>query len=148
MYSGRPSDALAVLNNEAERPVNTHTGLVSAVEATAGALAGHGNPSDAVRHSLDYLRSQPAAVFTAAQACAALGDLVATFSILHGYYFGRGPWSKVAPAAGDADRQTSSLFLPPMRLAWQDAQFAQLIEEVGLEDYWRGSGVVPDFRRR
>jgi predicted Zn-dependent protease len=146
MYSGRPSDALAVLNNADERPASTPAGLLLSMEATAKALAGHGDPSDGVRRSMDYLRSQPAAVFAAAHACAALGDLVASFEILRGYYFGQGPWSRLVPDVGDAGRETSPLFLPPMRLAWQDEQFAELIRKIGLEDYWRRSGVSPDFR--
>lgn len=147
MYSGRSSDALAVLSNEAERPSGTPHELLLAIEATAKALAGQGDAREGVRRSLDYLRSQPAAVFGAVQACAALGDLTASFSILRGYYFGEGPWREVAPAGGDTDRQTSPLFLPPMARAWHDEQFAQLVGKIGLEDYWRDSGLIPDFRR-
>jgi hypothetical protein len=73
--------------------------------------------------------------------------LATAFAILGGYYFGEGDWSRVAPAAGDADRQTSPLFLPPMKSAWRDARFAQLLERIGLEEYWRKSGTRPDFRR-
>jgi tetratricopeptide (TPR) repeat protein len=148
MYSGRPLDALAVLNNEAERPSGAPHELVKAIGATAKALAGQGGPSEAVQRNVDYLRSQPAAVFVVAQACASLGDVATTFAILRGYYFGEGPWKNVAPAAGDADRQTSPLFLPTMRPTWRDEQFAQLVSKIGLEDYWRRSGVVPDFRIR
>lgn len=146
MYSGRPLDALAVLNNEGERPSGTPRELVVAIGTTAKALAGQGDASEGVQRSLDYLRSQPAAVFGVAQACAALGDVPTTFAILGGYYFGEGPWRNVAPAAGDGDRQTSPLFLPTMQPVWRDEQFAQLIGKIGLEDYWRRSSVVPDFR--
>jgi hypothetical protein len=49
--------------------------------------------------------------------------------------------------AGDADRQTSPLFLPSMRSIWQDQKFAQLVGKIGLDEYWRQSGVIPDFRK-
>lgn len=147
MYSGRPSDALAVLNNEAERPPGTKDALVQAVEATASALAGHGDAAAAVATNLEYLRSSPSAVFGVAHACSALGDLTASLAVLEGYYFGEGAWSKVAPAAGDQDRATSSLFLPPLKPAWLEPRFTQLLQRIGLEDYWRQTGTVPDFRR-
>ena len=148
MYSGRPSEALAVLRNDAERPPGMPDGLLQSVDATARGLAGQGDPGEGVRRSLDYLKTQPEAVFGVVHACAALNDLNASFSILQGYYFGEGDWSKVAPAAGDADRQTSPLFLPPMKEAWSDSRFNGLLRRIGLDDYWGQSGTVPDFRHR
>ena len=148
MYSGRPSDALAVLHNDAQRPPSTPDGLVRSIDATAKALADKGDHAEAIKLSLDYLRGQPDAVFGVVHACAALHDLDSAFPILDGYYFGEGEWSAIAPLAGDADRQTSPLFLPPMREAWKDARFNGLLQRIGLEDYWRASGTVPDFRRR
>jgi tetratricopeptide (TPR) repeat protein len=147
MYSGRPSDALAILHNEAERPPNTPDKLVRSIESVAKALAGEGAAADGLESTLDYLDTQPDAIFGAVHACAALHDLDASFAILQGYYFGEGRWSKVAPAAGDEDRATNSLFLPPMRAAWADPRFAELVRRIGLEAYWRESGTVPDFRR-
>jgi hypothetical protein len=70
------------------------------------------------------------------------------FSLLSGYYFAVGPWSKVAPVGGDQDRATDAIFQPPMKRAWNDPRFAQLLYRIGLEDYWRRSGTLPDFRRR
>ena len=69
------------------------------------------------------------------------------FAILDGYYFNQGEWAKVAPAAGDADRVTQALFLPPMKAAWNDRRFGLMLQRIGLEDYWRRSGTRPDFRR-
>jgi tetratricopeptide (TPR) repeat protein len=148
MYSGRPSDALALLHNSAERPPGTTEALVRAVDATARALGGEGNAQDSVARTLEYLKSEPADAFAAAHACAALGNLDPSFAILQGYYFNEGPWSAVAPAAGDEDRATSALFLPPMKAAWNDRRFAQLLQRIGLEDYWRQTRTQPDFRRR
>ena len=148
MYSGRPSDALALLDDEAERPPNTPATLMNAVHATASVLNGHGNAADAVKSNLAYLESSPAALFAVVHACAALGDLNTSFELLSGYYFGQGVWKKIAPEGGDQDRATSPLFQPPMKSAWTDRRFGQLVWSIGLEDYWRRSGTVPDFRRR
>jgi len=118
-----------------------------ALDATGRALAGEGGAADAIRRNVAYLKSEPAAVFGVTHACAALGDLSTSFAILQGYYFGEGPWNKVAPAAGDEDRATSPLFQPPMHNAWRDSRFGALLQRIGLDDYWRASRTVPDFRR-
>jgi tetratricopeptide (TPR) repeat protein len=147
MYSGRPLDALAILGNEAERPTGTSAELMKAIDATGRALAARGSPSGAVNRSLDYLKSHPSEGLAVAQAAAAVGDLNTSFEILQGYYFREGEWNNVAPEAGDEDRATSQLFLPSMRKAWTDPRFAQLLQRIGLEQYWQESGTVPDFRR-
>lgn len=147
MFSGRSGDALAILNNETERPSGTSDGLVRALAATARALSGQGDHAEAVRQSVDYLKQQPAAAFGVVHACVALGDLGTSFAILNGYYFGEGAWSKVAPEGGDLDRTTSALFLPPMKPAWKDVRFASLLQRIGLDRYWHESGTIPDFLR-
>jgi hypothetical protein len=34
-----------------------------------------------------------------------------------------------------------------MKTAWGDPRFARLLQRIGLEDYWRQSRTLPDFRR-
>jgi tetratricopeptide (TPR) repeat protein len=148
MYTGRAAEALALVRNKAEIPPGTPTALIAAFDAVASALAGEGSSTEASMRSQDFLNSQPDAALGVVQACTALGDLSTTFAILQGYYFGEGRWASVAPAAGDDDRQTSPLFLPPMKAAWADGRFTQLLRRIGLEAYWRQSGTIPDFRRR
>jgi Flp pilus assembly protein TadD len=148
MYSGRPTDALAILNNEADRPTGIPEKLVEAIDATGRALTAQGNSREAAARNLAYLKSQPSEGLSVAQATASLGDLDTCLAILNGYYFGEGEWSEVAPEAGDEDRMTSPLFLPSMKAAWRDRSFARLLQRIGLEDYWRQTGTVPDFRRR
>jgi hypothetical protein len=147
MYSGRASEALQLLHDQSERPPGTPDDLVQAATATAKALAGEGDAKDAVGRNLAYLSSNASAIVPVVYACAALGDLANVFAILSGYYFGQGQWGKVAPAAGDEDRQTGSLFQPPMRSVWHDPRFSQMLARIGLDAYWRRSGTVPDFRR-
>jgi tetratricopeptide (TPR) repeat protein len=146
MYSGRPSDALAVLHSRSERPPDTPQNVVDAFDAAAQALAGSGTAAEAVGANLALLQANPAAVFAAVHACAAVGDSETVLSILDGYYSNEGAWAAVAPAAGDDDRETSALFQPPMRSLWNDARFGRLLQRIGLNDYWRQSGTVPDFR--
>lgn len=147
MYTGRPADALELLREDAERPTDIPDEVVRAMRAVAQALGGERPRESAVAEALGYLRGDAAAALHVANACCALGALDDMFAILEGYYFDRGEWAKIAPAAGDADRTTQALFLPPMKPAWTDARFGPLLRRIGLEDYWRQSGTMPDFRR-
>jgi hypothetical protein len=147
IYTGRPRDALEMLREDAERPTEISDDFVRAMRATAEAIAGQRQTGWAVEEVLKFLRGNPPAALRVANACTALGVLDDAFAIFEGYYFGTGRWASVAPAAGDADRQTSALFLPPMKPAWRDPRFGELVQRIGLEDYWRQSGSVPDFRR-
>lgn len=148
MYSGRPAEALDLLREDAERPTEIRDDFVRAMRSAAQALAGKRPAASAVEDALTFLRSNPGEALRVANACGALGATDAMFEILEGYYFNAGKWAAVAPAAGDADRITQPLFLPPMKDAWSDPRFGQLLQRTGLEDYWRQSGTVPDFRRR
>lgn len=148
MYSGRASEAVDLLSNDGERPAEIREDLVRAFRAAAEGLAAARRPASALAEILVYLRNNPADALHVANACSALGALDDAFAVLEGYYFNLGQWASVAPAAGDDDRITSPLFLPPMKTMWTDARFAQLLDRTGLEDYWRRSGTLPDFRRR
>jgi hypothetical protein len=148
MYSGRAEEALELLRDDAERPTEISDAVVNNMRAVAQGLSGARSASSAVGEALTFLRSNPGMALRVANACCALGALDEIFPIFAGYYFNSGKWARVAPEAGDADRTTSPLFLPPMKAAWTDGRFGSLLQRIGLEDYWRKSGTVPDFRRR
>jgi tetratricopeptide (TPR) repeat protein len=147
MYTGRSAEAAELLRNDAERPTEIHDDFVLATRACAEALAGGASPVSAVVEARTYLENNPSAALSVANACSALGALDETFSILDGYYFNSGKWAGTTPLGGDQGRITNPLFLPPMKAAWNDQRFAQLVRRIGLEDYWRQSGSVPDYRR-
>lgn len=147
MYSGRAPEALALVREEGNRPIELSAEFVAAVRVTAEALAGQRDPSAAVRHDLDFVAANPKSALQVAQASAALGAPEESLALLDGYYFGEGKWSRLAPPGGDQDRVTAPLFEPPMRNLWKSRQFDRLLERIGLDDYWRKAGVIPDFRR-
>jgi tetratricopeptide (TPR) repeat protein len=147
LYSGRASDALSILNDADERPIDVPAGLIDAASATARALTDRMNHAEAVAQNLGYLKDNPGAALAVAQACAAMDDAGTSFELLDGYYFGQGKWAALAPPAGDQSRQTSPLFQPPMRNLWRDRRFDALLERIGLKIYWRQSRTVPDFRK-
>jgi len=147
MYSGRPAEALAILDNGSDLPLELKSEYVAAVRITAEALADRRPRAEAVKHDLEYLRNNPNSALQVAQACVALGDPKAAFQLFDGYYFGEGEWRFLAPKGGDEDRITNLLFLPVMKPIWQLPEFDRLLERIGLNEYWRRSGSLPDFRR-
>jgi hypothetical protein len=146
LFSGRPAEALDLLANRSERPPDTMPELVDAFEAIGEALTGRRGATDAVSACLAYLKTRPAAAMQVAQAIAALGDPGKAIALSEGYYFGQGEWADLAPPGGDADRLTAPLFQPPMKSLWKTADFDRLLERIGLNDYWRKSRTLPDFR--
>ena len=128
MYSGRPREALEILERRADLPIEIRPDYIAAVRATAEALAGQRSSSDAVKAALDYLRDNPHAALQVAQACVALGDLPTAISLFNGYYFGEGEWPELAPLGGDQDRVTITLFQPAMHSIWRESLFDELLE--------------------
>jgi len=147
MYSGRPREALEVLRNESNQPLEIKPGFVDAVRGTAEALAGQRSSAEAVKRLLDDLKGDPSVAPQAAQACVALGAAGTALELLDGYYFGEGSWRMLAPKGGDEDRITNMLFEPVMSPIWRDRRFNRLLQRTGLEDYWRQTGTLPDYRR-
>jgi hypothetical protein len=147
MYSGRPREVLQLLSSGSERPIELRTEFIAAVGATARALAGQLDASEAVKENLAYLKANPSSALQIAQACTALGLPGTAFELLDGYYFGEGEWPQLAPPGGDQDRVTSPLFQPPMHSVWHDPRFDRLLQRIGLTDYWRQSQTLPDYRR-
>jgi len=147
MYSGRPREALEVLRNDVNKPLEISPSFVDALRGTAEALAGQRSSKEAVQRLLDELRKDTSIAPQVGQACVALGAPGTAFELLDGYYFGEGPWGMLAPKGGDQDRVTNTLFQPVMSPIWRDRRFDNLLRRIGLEDYWRATGTLPDYRR-
>jgi hypothetical protein len=147
LYSGRAAEALSILNDPQARPLDVPVELTNAASATAKALIGQISPADAVVTNLAYVKENPRLALPIAQACAAMGHLATSFTLLDGYYFGRGEWAALTPAGGDPDKLTGPLFQPPMRALWKDPRFSALVRRIGLPNYWQRSGALPDYLR-
>ena len=148
LYSGRASDALALLRDQPNIPPAIPEALVATAITTAEALTDARKRESAIAANRDYATANPGSAPHVAQALVAIGEPTTALAMLDGYYFGTGAWSALAPPGGDQDRLTAPLFLPPMRPLWGRPEFASLLERIGLEDYWRQSRTSPDFRRR
>ena len=45
-------------------------------------------------------------------------------------------------------RKTNMLFTPTAAAMQRDPRFPQLMEAMGLADYWRRRGIMPDYQKR
>ena len=79
-----------------------------------------------------------------------IGDLDSAFAVLDSYYFDRGRFApSVRRIFGPLTRRDSHFLFMPMTAALRsDRRFEALVREIGLEDYWRTSRTIPDYRRR
>ena len=155
-HSGRAAEAVELLGNRSALPPHYPEDQTAAALLTAQAMAGATDSKSAIAANFDllehgradylaYLNHKISFALLVAQRSAALGDLDSAFAILDGYYFGRGRWAGVAPAAGDEERATVSLFEPAAGKLWGDPRFAGLVREIGLESYWRETATRPDY---
>lgn len=72
------------------------------------------------------------------------------FALAEAYFFGRGFIVPGAVGGGlfisENQRHTNFLFEPPLAALWNDRRFGHLLDELGLEKYWREARKPPDFR--
>jgi len=152
-YAGRPAEAIAILHNVAKRPSDVTDAQVTDLTAVASALQSRDAAQiDAVIEAGE--KRAPHAGFMAERAireASALGRLDDAFAIADAYFFGRGFTVRDYPTAESGvslnQRRTNFLFHPALRPMRSDPRFGPLVDELGLERFWRESGVQPDYRR-
>jgi DNA-binding winged helix-turn-helix (wHTH) protein/tetratricopeptide (TPR) repeat protein len=89
----------------------------------------------------------------AIRVAAGLSRLDDAFAVADAYYFSRGftipdlRGLRSSVYSVTEQRQTRLLFEPVTRSMRADPRFEPLVEELGLDRYWRESGAQPDYRR-
>lgn len=143
--SGRLSEAIAFANDLSSRPADVTEPAVDFEILILNALAdGSRAAHDAAFETVAATATRNLAYLPiAALSASVLGKVEASFSMLEGFYFGRGPWAR-----GRSERPfTDFLFSASTAAIRRDARFPTLLRETGLELYWRTTGTVPDYRR-
>lgn len=154
-YTGRTKMALAKIANTAARP----TGIpdwnfeLCYKEARALDTGRKSDIDDGIAAHLEAARKGVGFAEIAVIFASAVGRLDDAFAILMGYYFNRGfqlgelrYTQEQGRFVTQRRRNSWFLFLPPTAPLRADPRFGRLMNEVGLEDYWRRSGTIPDFR--
>ena len=140
-HSGRSPEAVRLLESDSA-PTDYGENERRSALVTARALSGSLSAGEAVGTILSLLGENPALLTVlnrktflaqlAAQRCAALGDSATAMDLFEGFYLGRGPWARLAPAAGNEDRSTMALFEPPTSGLRHDPRYLALLGRLGL----------------
>ncbi|HJR82580.1 MAG TPA: winged helix-turn-helix domain-containing protein [Sphingomicrobium sp.] len=149
LFSGRPKAAAALIADPDALPSGFGPEQVEPRLELARAVEGQPLEIErCIERHRGLAGQDPTHIPVAALIFTLLGRLDLTFASLERYYFSRGPFLAPSLTGQYARRNTDTLFWAPMALARPDPRFAGLLHEIGLEDYWRQTRTVPDFRRR
>jgi DNA-binding winged helix-turn-helix (wHTH) protein/tetratricopeptide (TPR) repeat protein len=152
-YTARTAAALALVRDPEMRPGSVDEVSVAELIALAEAIeTREAARIAAVTRSLLASARRTAALANAAiRDLSALGQVDQAFAVANAYYFGRGFRVPDFPPPGDTvsqdQRQTRLLFEPVTAPLRRDPRFERLVRAIGLDDYWRASGIQPDYRR-
>jgi len=145
--TGRPQAALAIIDDASSRPEGTTNEQLERWRAFLTAMASREAPAieRAVTIIVEMARRIPNPIAEAFQ-CAMLGRTSLALSILEGCYLGTGEWASKRPhdPTGNASHP---LFQPQAKSLWGEPLYARIVEGIGLENYWRVTNSLPDYRR-
>ncbi|HET7817569.1 MAG TPA: winged helix-turn-helix domain-containing protein [Sphingomicrobium sp.] len=151
-YSGRAKAAIAMSQDVAGRPTGLPDELLADWLAAARAIDSR-DPAeiDAVMAvEMGHARKSAPNAERGMRIANAFGRVNEAYAVADAYYFGRGftvpNTSRPGSGFSPEQRQTSLLFEPVTRPMRSDPRFGQLVEEIGLERYWRRVRVEPDYR--
>ena len=149
LFSGRPRAAAAFAMDPESRPSGLEPSEIAIRYRLA--KAAETRAPGAVEASIDGFQRLATADVSfipyAATVFALLGRSDLTFASLERYFFDRGSFGRPAAITPMTRRYATDLFAPPLAPFRSDPRFTAILERIGLEDYWRQSRTVPDYRR-
>ncbi|MEI9927961.1 MAG: winged helix-turn-helix domain-containing protein [Sphingomonas sp.] len=156
LYTGRADQALAMGDNADSRPSGIPDWNFDLIFLVARAMVSRARADidKALAANLDASHRGAGFAQNTIQFAAALGRVDLAFAVAGAYFFARGfeigplDWSKEQRIySRSTDRRTYSLFLPSTAAMRTDPRFDALVGELGISQYWRESGVQPDYKR-
>lgn len=154
--TGRLDRALQQVDDETARP-KLPPPMVETLRAAIRAAISK-RPADvdaATERVMAGVERSVAAVVNAMMLLNLMGAIDAAFDLARAYYLEQGPiiaamqWRPGQPVLFDQRRRkTNMLFTPTAAAMQRDPRFPSLMEDMGLEDYWKRRAIGPDFRAR
>lgn len=143
--TGRPALAMTFLGKADAQPLDSPPTVFTIRELAARALETRSRTD--VENMVAALASDRSwGPISAVQFLAALDCVNEAFSLLDIYYMGSKAVSLDRPTLGPRT-ETDFLFGLPTASLRADPRFPALTRAIGLDDYWRSSRTVPDYRR-
>lgn len=146
--TGRPQAALAIVNDPVARPDEATEAHLRRWRLFLDAMISRA-PADidsAVKDLADFARLDTGPPVPQAFQCVMLGRPEVALEMLEGCYLGIGEWSSKRPAEPSSSA-AHPLFQPQARALWREPRFEAILSGIGLEQYWRETGTMPDYRR-
>lgn len=153
--TGRFDRALAQIDDTAARPP-LPPAMFDALRAAMSAARGR-QPDEidrAVARVMLTVERSVAAVVNAMMLLNLMGATDQAFELARAYYLEQGPLIVATqsrpgqPIVPDQRRRKTNMLFTPMAAPMRrDPRFPALMEAMGLADYWRRRGVLPDYRR-
>jgi DNA-binding winged helix-turn-helix (wHTH) protein/tetratricopeptide (TPR) repeat protein len=154
-FTDRPRAALAMLDGKDTAPQSFSAEAVALWRVSLAAIE-HRTPAAITAARSATLAAAKTNLRFASQAVfvlSALGEIDAAFEIVNELFVISGRKlsrdhadAKTGPVASTAWRFAPWLFIPPTASLRADARFEVLCDGIGLTDYWRKRGVVPDYK--
>ena len=146
LFNGRPSAARAMVQDVRGRPQHLSDRDAATLGDLATALDARRGPKAqrALETQLLAARQNLHAAGRAIKLASALGRVDEAFELANAYYFSRG--YRIAGDTRENERDTIILFAPVTKPMRGDPRFDSLVDDIGLERFWRQSGTQPDYR--
>lgn len=153
-FNGRAAEALAMIHDEANRPlaIPDWNFRLTALQAEAALRRDKATMDNAIGEWMKIAPHGTGFTESAVMFAGAMGRPDAVFALLDAYYFDRGFTigeqrftKEQGTYTARSARHTYILFRGYMDPVQRDPRFAPLVESLGLRNYWRKSGTRPDY---
>jgi tetratricopeptide (TPR) repeat protein len=153
VWTGRYTPALDFLGREGQRFMPPRAIALWQPTIAGMRSAGSSARRDAARLQVEAANLSPGMSVLAIQVLALLGEVDAAFEVANGYLLRRG--SRISSLQSTPNevavndhrwRKSVMLFVPATAALRSDPRFEMLVQAIGLENYWRRRGILPDYR--
>ena len=154
--TGRLDRALAHIDDQAARPPLSPPMIATLRAGVSASMTRQPVEIDAaIERVMAGVGLSVGAVVNAMMLLNLMGATDAAFDLANAYYLEQGPviaamqWRPGQPIVPDQRRRkTNMLFTPVAAAMRRDPRFPQLVEAMGLTNYWRRRGIRPDYLLR